>query len=108
MALVITSTKRIADLALSLNIPDILLKRFTGQIDEDCRALVLYAVRPDPAVMRLDDLFGDGEAEASAAHLAGTAFIDSIEPFEYAVHLASGDAESVIFDLYRHTVVEPV
>src|SRR5699024_2162628 len=64
--------------------------------------------RPDPAVMRLDDLFGDGEAEASAAHLAGTAFIDAIEPLEYAVHLASGDAASVIFGLYRHTVVVPV
>src|SRR5699024_8811193 len=58
--------------------------------------------------MRLDDLFGDGEAEASAAHLAGTAFNDSIEPFEYAVHLASGDAEPVVVDLYRHTGVEPV
>src|SRR6185369_5605307 len=42
-----------------------------------------FRLRPDPAVLRLDQAFGDGQADAQAAVMARVGRLDLIELFEH-------------------------
>src|SRR3954471_21806298 len=59
-------------------------------------ALPDFGFMPNLAVVALDDVFDNGQAEASAALFARTGFIHAIEPFEDAVHAFGRDAGAVV------------
>src|SRR4051794_37036976 len=48
--------------------------------------------------MRLDNMFDNGEAEAGAALLAGTAAVHPVEAFEDAFEAVGGNARALIDD----------
>src|SRR5882724_1043951 len=62
------------------------------------RALADFAFHPDAAAVRLDEMFGDGEAESSAANFAGTGSVHAIETFENAGLVGLGDADAGVRD----------
>ena len=61
--------------------------------------VVVVVVEPDAAVVGLDDVFDDGEAESGAALFAGAGFVDAEEAFEDALAGVFGDAGSVVGDV---------
>jgi len=55
------------------------------------------------SAVRLRDVLDDGEAEAGAALLATTAFVDSIEPLKKTAQLFRFDAITLIDDRKDHS-----
>src|SRR5882724_4151495 len=62
------------------------------------RALADLAFHPDAAAVGLDEMLGDGEAEARAANFAGTGSVHTIETFENARLVGLGNADAGVRD----------
>src|SRR5882724_13049697 len=62
------------------------------------RALADLAFHPDAAAVGLDEMLGDGEAEARAANFAGTGSVHTIETFENAGLVGLGNADAGVRD----------
>src|SRR5712692_3992332 len=48
----------------------------------ELRTLTDFALHPNAAAMRFDQMLGDGKAQPGAAHLAGTGHVDPVEALE--------------------------
>src|SRR6185295_17959120 len=67
-----------------------------GQCEEERGALPDLAFHPDLAVVRLHDVFDDGESKPGAALLARARLVHAIEPFEDALGRIGRDARPVV------------
>ena len=69
-----------------------------GKADVKGRPAARRAFDPNPAAMRLDDIFHDREPEPGAAGVAGSVLVDAVEPFEDVRLVVGGNAGSVVGD----------
>ena len=70
-----------------------------GSDELEDRALVGFALDPDPAAHDFGEPLADGEAEAGAAILARRRRIDLAEGLEQTIHAIRGDAAARVADL---------
>ena len=66
------------------------------QLDHEQRAAFRRVVNPQAAVMEIDQLAGDVEAETGAAHPAGRAAVELVEALEDLVAPVRGDARAAV------------
>ena len=74
-------------------------------MDGEDAAFARRAFDIDAALMGLDDVLDDGQAEAGAAELAAAGAIDAVEALEEARQVLRGDAAAAIADVDGDFVV---
>src|SRR5258708_17353681 len=70
-------------------------------------ALAHFALRPDPAVVPVDDLLRDVEAEPHTADVAGEAIRGAVEEPEDAGELGPPDPDAVVGDGELDLLIAP-
>jgi hypothetical protein len=76
-----------------------------GQGDDEAAAGVVVGVDGDGAVVPLDDVTDDGQAEPGSAGGGGAGVIQAGEAFEDVLALVGGDAGTVVGDAQDRGVV---
>src|SRR5271157_6266875 len=72
--------------------------RRQGQGEVEDGAFAEFAFGPDASAVGQDDVLDDGQAEAGAAGLAGTGFVDAVEALKDAIEVFGGDAGAEVLD----------
>src|ERR1051325_8185467 len=75
-----------------------------GDSEMELRTMPNFALDPDAAAMRFDEMLGDGKAEAGAADFARTRNVDAVEALKDAGLVRPRNADSGVRDSERDFV----